>query len=409
MSTPTIKYRAACDHCSATKIKCTQERPQCARCRTLGRDCHYSRSLRAGKPPRSSQGLNRKISNTPVLPRRAPVLEPPQPANNGPISHGLPTQTTTYPAMSPTAKPDPAWSANASPYPTPPAGTLYNGPEVSFFPDLQTPNDSAVNTPMDPEWFFDFNNAALPSESPAPPRVDSREPTQQPSPVSEGKRISCTPQATHTHIRPLPEHLGHIPPNNTPVTLYPGAEGDQCLRIATETLNRLYELPSLQVNAETKQFSIDQVLSNTARAVQICHDLISCPCAKDFYLPIVIAIIASKVLSWYQAVAYIRDSSTEMPNRQQAMKEMVVDGQLALGAYKLDDKMGWVLKNHIVLGQLQRLNEIVNRYDAQFCSEGTISQMAEGGKVYASMSGLLTSRLQSTIQEIEGRLRASSS
>ncbi|KAM3414508.1 hypothetical protein BST61_g9667 [Cercospora zeina] len=410
MSTPTIKYRAACDHCSATKIKCTQERPACARCRTLGRDCNYSRSLRAGKPPRSSQGLNERITNAPVRPRRAPASEPPQHANGCSLSHELPTQMA-YPVVNHVSKTEPAWSTTGSPYPTPPDMRAYGSVEPAFFPDMHTADNSSVNTPMEPEWFFDFHNAALPSES-SLVRVDSRESTQQPSPMSDPKRSPCTPHSADTT---------RMYANNNDTTanmsqvfspLSSSTTGvDQCLRVATETLNRLYEIPYAQVDRETKQFSIDHVLSSTCRAVQICHDLISCPCIKDLHLSIAIATLASKVLSWYQTVACIRDPNTEVPcaEGRRPCKEMVVDEQLALGAYKLDDSMGWVLKNHIILGQIQRLKEVVDRFEAQFCNETLTKQMAEAGKLYSSMGALLKGRLQFTLSEIAMRLKGSSS
>ncbi|KAF2209892.1 hypothetical protein CERZMDRAFT_99950 [Cercospora zeae-maydis SCOH1-5] len=414
MSTPTIKYRAACDHCSATKIKCTQERPSCARCRTLGRECNYSRSLRAGKPPRSSQGLNKRITNAPVLPRGAPASEPPQPANARPLGHEMPTQIV-YSVMNHTTKTEPAWSATASPYSTPPDLRAYGSVEPAFFPDMHTADNSSVNTPMEAEWFFDFHNAALPSESPLV-RVDSREPTQQPSPTSNPKSSPCAPHSADTRMyasnyvnnnKNIPTNISqdfHPLPSSTSGT-------DQCLRIATETLNRLYEIPYAVVDRETKQFSVDHVLSSTSRAVQICHDLISCPCVKDFHIPIAIATLASKVLTWYQTVACIQDPNTEVPcsEGRRPCKEMVVDGQFALGAYKLDDSMGWVLKNHIILGQIQRLKEVVNRFEAQFCNENLTKQMAEGGKLYSSMGALLKGRLQFTLREIEMRLKGGSS
>ncbi|CAK1367711.1 hypothetical protein CB0940_11524 [Cercospora beticola] len=406
MSTPTIKYRAACDHCSATKIKCTQERPSCARCRTLGRDCNYSRSLRAGKPPRSSQGLNKRIANAPVLPRRGPAADSPQPVNGGPLGHGLPAQIA-YPISGHTPKTEPAWSATSSPYPSPPDMRAYGSAEPTFFQDIHTADNSSVNTPMEPEWFFDFTNASLPSESPLV-RVDSREPTQQPSPMSDTRHPVCLPQSADAKI--YPNELNNmsqefIPNSPTP----PGV--DQCLRTATETLNRLYEIPYAQIDHETKQYSVDQVLSSTSRAVQICHDLISCPCVKDFHLPIAIATLASKVLTWYQTVACIRDPNTEMPNTNGKVhcREVVVDEQLALGAYKLDGSMGWVLKNHIILGQIQRLKEVADRFDAQFCTESSTKQMVGGGKLYSSMGNLLKSRLQFTLRELETRLKGSSS
>lgn len=119
-----------------------------------------------------------------------------------------------------------------------------------------------------------------------------------------------------------------------------------------------------------------------------------------------IALITSKVIAWYQAVAFVRDPYTDLPEGKQCTKEIVVEAPLTLGAYQLDDKVGWVLKNQIVLGQLQRLNDVVSRYNALYCVEGSGHQ-AEGGRLYASMGGFLKSRLQYTVQEIESRLKAS--
>jgi hypothetical protein len=47
------KLRASCDRCSASKIKCGQERPACQRCVNSNRPCNYSVSRRLGKPPAS--------------------------------------------------------------------------------------------------------------------------------------------------------------------------------------------------------------------------------------------------------------------------------------------------------------------------------------------------------------------
>ena len=57
-----FKYRASCDRCSSNKVKCGQERPACQRCRSLDLPCHYSRSLRSGKPP--GKGGARKPAET---------------------------------------------------------------------------------------------------------------------------------------------------------------------------------------------------------------------------------------------------------------------------------------------------------------------------------------------------------
>ncbi|EME39732.1 C6 zinc cluster transcription factor-like protein [Dothistroma septosporum NZE10] len=375
----TIKYRAACDHCSATKIKCTQERPQCTRCRALGRDCHYSRSLRAGKPPRSSQGLNRKISNAPVLPRQ-----------NTPVSN--PTSMSSKPEH---------WPTMPTSYPTPQAAAPTA--EIFHFPDLSSAATSSSSSPANTDWFFDFNSGSADGLGDlTPPLV-----------------------VTAPHLPPLDHDLKHpvfptqgihfgafadlisLPPASPLLPSPSLADGDRCAKLATETLNSLYDMPANHLHGSGNRHpSVDQTLSTCARAVQAIHELVNCSCQKDLYLPMLIIIVASKIVAWYQAVAYIRDPGTGFADGKQCFREVVVEGPLNIGAYQLDDEVGWTLKNQIVLGQLQRLNEAVNIYDRRYCSDSLGGQMTEGGKLYASMVGFVKSTLQFTIHALEGRIRS---
>ena len=48
-----IKYRASCDRCYFSKVKCSKERPTCPRCENLGLACSYSPSQRTGKSRRT--------------------------------------------------------------------------------------------------------------------------------------------------------------------------------------------------------------------------------------------------------------------------------------------------------------------------------------------------------------------
>lgn len=198
-----------------------------------------------------------------------------------------------------------------------------------------------------------------------------------------------------------------------PTTLPGGGspDGDRCVRLATETLSSLYEMPATQIdpNNGSKQPSVDQALATAARAVQSMHDLVSCSCPKDFYLPMIIVLLASKILAWYQAIAIIRDPYIDLcpESSKRCTREMVVDGPLTLGTYQLDDEVCWVLRNQIVLGQLQRLSDIMRNFHALpllGCGEAGLN-LPEGARLQAELGGHLKSRLQFTIQEVEGRLR----
>jgi hypothetical protein len=51
------KLKATCDTCSASKIRCTKEKPICNRCGKLGYPCFYSPARRIGRPHPSRKAL----------------------------------------------------------------------------------------------------------------------------------------------------------------------------------------------------------------------------------------------------------------------------------------------------------------------------------------------------------------
>lgn len=66
-SLQTPKLKDSCDKCSASKVRCTREKPFCSRCDKLGYTCFYSPARRAGRPYRSkkqvSEGRNSEEPN----------------------------------------------------------------------------------------------------------------------------------------------------------------------------------------------------------------------------------------------------------------------------------------------------------------------------------------------------------
>jgi hypothetical protein len=44
-----LKLKESCDDCSASKVKCTREKPACQRCARRGRVCVYAASRRSGR------------------------------------------------------------------------------------------------------------------------------------------------------------------------------------------------------------------------------------------------------------------------------------------------------------------------------------------------------------------------
>lgn len=61
-SQPRLEFRASCDPCAASKVRCTKEQHGCSRCVQNGLKCVYGRSRRKGKPPSNKFSFPQSIS-----------------------------------------------------------------------------------------------------------------------------------------------------------------------------------------------------------------------------------------------------------------------------------------------------------------------------------------------------------
>ncbi|KAJ8608785.1 hypothetical protein MRB53_039470 [Persea americana] len=216
-----VKYRAACDHCSNTKTKCPQERPQCGRCRALGRECNYSISLRHGKRPgNASLAHNNKKSR----PGSVAGTELPNP-------HMI--DSGSFPAKSDTVWP----SVSTATYPTPPSIAPSLTVNANAMYELPRSDDTATSTPspiLGTAWPFDVRNLHLLNEPQARPFVESTSPADTYSSPGSDMNASCERLQQNLEFGSFDELIGlHALPSNPT---------DQCVKIATETLNSLYDI-----------------------------------------------------------------------------------------------------------------------------------------------------------------------
>ncbi|KAF2768440.1 hypothetical protein EJ03DRAFT_336924 [Teratosphaeria nubilosa] len=380
---PEPKLRAACDQCSATKTKCSGEHPKCARCQANGRDCHYSKSMRAGRPPRSRQLLNRRapilqngFQQHPARPLHSPVTtkaNTPILPNPSPPTPSLQTsrRPSPYPSLAPHEHPYPAVTAEGQ-------SLSRIGMASENFP----PNDGSMldafgmlHTPRSHDEPFDFGHSKPYFEPYCVP--------VSPLDISGSEALSGSPPAINA--------------------------GDDCFRLATDMLNSLYVIqgPVAGHNCDGSP-GIDQVLQICCMAITKTERLLACACPKDFYLPLLIGMLLSKVLAWYQAVINLRDPHTELPDGRFLARESVADHTLAFGAYVPDDETRWVMKHQLVLRQLQRLSEVIFQYHATFGIVDSGKSTGEGGRLYRVLDSFLRTKMQYTIQMVESRLGSAS-
>ncbi|KAI1372120.1 hypothetical protein F4677DRAFT_433531 [Hypoxylon crocopeplum] len=70
------KLKDSCDACSASKVRCTKEKPSCARCTRLGNQCSYSVTRRMGRPYPGGRTQSRAKVQTKASPQPGELCSP---------------------------------------------------------------------------------------------------------------------------------------------------------------------------------------------------------------------------------------------------------------------------------------------------------------------------------------------
>jgi len=170
-----------------------------------------------------------------------------------------------------------------------------------------------------------------------------------------------------------------------------------CMNLAKTTLNNLsLQPPTTSTSGYPSLPTVDQALTINKTAIENLFVLLCCPCPHDPHLPFIVAVIGSKVLAWYQAVARASTTMPTNPSSRFANTETAAHMPLTLGAYKLDGEYEEKMKVQLVLGELRKVEVLVGKFGERFCTgiEG------DGNGVYSALETFLRSRLRETVEEL---------
>jgi Aflatoxin regulatory protein len=274
---------------------------------------------------------------------------------------------------------------------------------------------------------MDLQSTALP---PTPQTVGTRNDAEQSAPyMSPSSSLGLKPPSLDHTLVPL-----GTPPFEESSLVALDSSHD-CINFAIGTLASLYGLstphiPSTKMDGTSVHPTIDQVLHINRSAIKSTVVILACSCSKDFCFPILLGIIYSKVLTWYQAIGNISDPSLDMPNGTFISKETVVHRPFAIGAYELDEEVGVVMKHQLILNELREMSKSVKIYVEELCKHRETNDnrddddddddddndgdddddhhnrgsLTDGAQLYQTIGKLLQTRLQYTLQELESRL-----
>ncbi|KAJ9325441.1 transcriptional regulator family: Fungal Specific TF [Paecilomyces variotii] len=418
---PKVKLRSACDRCSANKVKCTQEKPECERCRLLSLPCNYSRSMRIGKPPKSRQrGLSnidpKTLMGGTVTKKLRPCPSAPESACRGSCEDGDGgpwTETMTFEEMLSRPSPPPfAGPSHNSNRPTNMASTNQD----QYYHDKgkhgETMDEMLQTLVPDSVQFIEFPNTAREDQKQHPELRSEEEYSdyRSKSLFEEGlTRIAPDCAGGIMDVLYGEEALVQMP--NLPSSTHDGSSNTHltsshnCTRAVMENLAKLYQVCAPAGVENGSHPTTDQVLKANSDAMKDAAALLACPCAKDFCFPIILGITACRVLAWYQVVIDMYDPEIPMATMP-TTREDIKHCPIAFGAYQLDEEVSQAMTSQFVLRNLRAMTRFVKTYVENFCSDINKNRPGSCSLIYRSLGTFMQTRLGNTIEQLEDRLAA---
>ncbi|OJI96120.1 hypothetical protein ASPVEDRAFT_219633 [Aspergillus versicolor CBS 583.65] len=361
---PAVKLRGSCQACAQSKLKCSQDKPTCARCAKRGTTCQYLVSKRAGRKQGSrtsslktlskeyqptsveeSDGQNGLLDASTHLMQYALQQDRSLDACREGFHH---QRTPSYPESIPSllSSAGPATSATtpltfghtefdgflASPV----SLSFLDAPDVDYFSGAKV-NFRDLDGIPEPSSFFS-------SSDPIPMLDDNiiESPFVANSPGPQ-TNLPCSP--------PLPEisTLGDPP---------------QCFCFARSLslLRELFPHPSLNCRATSTDKScfspptIQQVIAQNEQTIQDINRILQCPCSQDGYTLTILALTVFKILAWYSAIAL----DSPIPGDSQSFTEQVDRAPAIIRGYHLEGEDRDRMAAQLVLSELHPVQRLVN-------------------------------------------------
>jgi Aflatoxin regulatory protein/Fungal Zn(2)-Cys(6) binuclear cluster domain len=403
---PAPKLRDSCHSCAASKLKCSKEKPTCARCAKRGRVCEYLASRRAGRTP-STQSIN-----TASL------------ATSSSSSSLSSAELSWYSAVGMVACPSPGaitvsvpgkeYGTNGTPFLDvdifPNLRSTESQPETpgrfvsrfdDLFDDLFAPplsfdllSSSSISPTVDRglfgsqaiESFLDSGNAAL--------DIDAHAWEARASLPDEGLSEKSSHMSSMSTLADA--EVQTSPNTGTPSLFEPNLSCDATMDCSSGSclLRALWVLKQLSPNASVRcsssstshtekigvgiftdshghTLTIQSVITQNKQIVEVVGRILQCMCSQDSYLLAVLALAIFKVLGWYEVAAHENDETKNEACRDNkylsfpAMRrlstplEQVMKGPAIVGSYHIDGQDRGRMGAQLVLSELSRLQGLV--------------------------------------------------
>lgn len=406
------KLRDTCDACAASKVKCSKEKPTCARCAKRGVICEYVVTRRSGRKhgPRhsdtttttqasSSSSSDENALSMPETVQTSPRLRTIGDTDGSPtmLSPGDPASWWMFMELSPEFN---EFFASPTSFQTPEASASYTTGQPVLV--SQAGNDGVNSWP-------DSNDArALDHEDALVIMNDILEAPTLSMPLSLPESQSMLPS----------EALG-----------FQNSRSDGsccCLLRAIGLLNWLFRnWPTACVCSKGQEPShttcqlptVQSVFAENERTITAINNMLQCLCSQDGYLLAIMALIVFKVLGWYAAAAKAMpegETTEEIENRCISLchPERVQQCPTVVDSYCLDGEDQGRMAAQQVLSELHHVQKLVNELSSRLKAADSQDKMRKvdvtspfSSTMLNQLGADLRTRLRTLSSEIVDMLR----
>ncbi|KAI0538515.1 hypothetical protein GGR58DRAFT_468085 [Xylaria digitata] len=422
---PTIKFRSSCDRCAESKVRCDKQHPRCKRCSRIGISCRYSISMRTGKPAMDllnagelvavhqaveatgsgrieSPEIRHSILSLPSGSRPGGGGPATPPESHGSIVHTYGRETSATPSISPPDVISVSFKDISRDSPNG-LGAYFQRPRLG---SLSSPSGIPHNTYKSLDNIGNFGPALI-------GHTDFLWPTDNLGRFHEYGSVLTAPAG----LNPV-DGYGHSNSDDLSHTAFPCRQYHNCTGLAKTLLNKLNTVTSKNeaqqssVTPSTPASTTDEALVTCSNASKQLLELLECSCDEDAYLPFLVAIIISKVLATYGAIAEV-DYPTRFgmrkpistPQQLEQMRNTFQPAPLRLGSYDIDGDLNRLLRTQLVLREVSKVKQLVDLFWAKYCCGGNSADASSDGEsdriVYIALGQFIENRYTNILAACE--------
>lgn len=296
------KLRDSCQGCAASKLKCSRERPTCARCAKRGMVCEYFVTKRGGRRPTSRLNANSSSS-----PRMENSLNIPAPATSASSPSSLSSFGRTADSLTPPGLMQMSLGNHrhsSSPFP-------------DILPGIVTPADPTT-TPSPASLtttHLDYFNLPIPLsilDTQGPDYLNPADAAafflQDNALAVFGEAVFDLPSVPKPQTQTHPASRSSVTDRLHSARDYSSDPGCSCLLQALGLLKQLFPNASSSSTYMASLFpgqfpTIHSVIVENEQTIAVLNTMLQCPCSQDGYLLAIISLVVFKIMGWYAAAA----------------------------------------------------------------------------------------------------------